>query len=64
MRMADEQNKDRFQLTAPDIYFLIYPITLFVFRKVHHVHCENESQFFLSIISKISESKIISSRIW
>ena len=64
MRMADEQNKDRFQLTAPDIYFLVYPITLFVFRKVHHVHSENESQFFFSIISKISESKIISSRIW
>ena len=46
MRIADEQNKDRFQLTAPDIFFLVYPITLFVFRKVHHVHSENESQFF------------------
>lgn len=44
--MADEQNKDRFQLTAPDIFFLVYPITLFVFRKAHHVHSENESQFF------------------
>lgn len=30
--MADEQNKDRFQLTAPDIFFLVYPITLFLGR--------------------------------
>ena len=29
--MADEQNKDRFQSTAPNLFFLVYPITLFVF---------------------------------